>query len=166
MFSGHCYSAVFLPASKSRSKDKATISAFSVSLYSACHSYSHDDRVTSQEQVSGLLFNRAAKKIYTSFQFYSSTLKHEVGKGVWKSSWYPGSGHISPFSSFISAQLTMESFQFKPALRTDPDINLIPTCRRKHPLPQPLSSWSAWLCFQGESKPSATKVLDTETALR
>ena len=68
MFSGHCYSVVFLPASKSHSKDIVTTAAFSVSLCYACHSYSHDDRATAQEQISGLLFNRAGEKIHTNFQ--------------------------------------------------------------------------------------------------
>ena len=44
---------------------------------------------------------------------------------------------VPSFSSFISAQLTMDYFQFKPALRTDPDINLIPTVSVSTPYPAP-----------------------------
>lgn len=57
LLSGHGYSVVSLPASKSRSKDSVTTSAFSVSLYYPCHLHSRGDRVTTQEQVSGGLFS-------------------------------------------------------------------------------------------------------------
>lgn len=56
LLSRHCYS-VFLPASKSPSKDSVTTSALPVSLHYPCYSHSHGDKVTTRGQVSGGLFS-------------------------------------------------------------------------------------------------------------
>lgn len=59
----------------------------------------------------------------------------------------------------------MDYFQFKPAIRTDPGINLIPTCRVKHPFPRP-AFLECLALFPGGIQAFCHKGLDTETALR